>query len=66
MAEKHGRGSTAQTNSLQKPLMNQLTNIDIMKPEDGRWMELGQDRVQWRALELAALNLRILLPELVN
>jgi hypothetical protein len=31
--------------------------------EDGRWMELAQDHVQWRALVLAALNLRVLLPE---
>jgi hypothetical protein len=26
-------------------------------------MELAQDRVQWRALVLAVLNLRVLLPE---
>jgi hypothetical protein len=31
--------------------------------EDGRWMELAQDRIQWRALVLAVLNLRVLLPE---
>jgi hypothetical protein len=31
--------------------------------EDGRWMELAEDRVQWRALVLAVLNLRVLLPE---
>jgi hypothetical protein len=31
--------------------------------EDGRWMELAQNRVQWRALVLAVLNLRVLLPE---
>ena len=30
------------------------------------WMELAQDRVQWQALVLAALNLLVLLPELVN
>jgi hypothetical protein len=30
---------------------------------DGRWIELAQDRVQWRALVLAVLNLRVLLPE---
>jgi hypothetical protein len=29
-------------------------------------IELAQDRVQWRALVLAPLNLRVLLPELVN
>jgi hypothetical protein len=34
--------------------------------EDGRWMKLAQDRVQWQALVLAVLNLRVLLPELVN
>jgi hypothetical protein len=28
--------------------------------EDGRWMELAQDRVQWRALVLAVFNLRVL------
>jgi hypothetical protein len=26
--------------------------------EDGRWMELGQDRVQWRTLVLAVLKFR--------
>jgi hypothetical protein len=31
--------------------------------EDGRWMELAQDRVQWQTLVLAVLNLRVLLPE---
>jgi hypothetical protein len=30
--------------------------------EDGRWMELAQDRVQWQALVLVVLNLRVLLP----
>jgi hypothetical protein len=34
--------------------------------EDGRWMELAQDRVQWWALELAVLNVRVLLPESPN
>jgi hypothetical protein len=34
--------------------------------EEGRWMELAQDLVQWRALVLALLNLQVLLPELVN
>jgi hypothetical protein len=30
--------------------------------EDGRWMDLAQDRVKWRALVVAVLNLRVLLP----
>jgi len=34
--------------------------------EDGRWMELAQDRVQWQVLVFAVLNLRVLIPELVN
>jgi hypothetical protein len=34
--------------------------------EDVRWMELAQDRVQWRVLVLAVLNLRVMLPELVK
>jgi hypothetical protein len=31
--------------------------------EDGTWMELPQERVRWRVLVLAVLNLRVLLPE---
>jgi hypothetical protein len=31
--------------------------------EDGRWMKLAQDHVQWQALVLIALNLQVLLPE---
>jgi hypothetical protein len=34
--------------------------------EGWRWMDLAQDRVQWRALVLAVLNLRVLLPEPQN
>jgi hypothetical protein len=30
--------------------------------EGGKWMELAKDRVQWRALVLAELNLRVMLP----
>jgi hypothetical protein len=39
--------------------------IDIQKIscDDGRWMEVAQDRAQWRDLVLAVLNLRVLLPE---
>jgi hypothetical protein len=42
-----------------------ISEMDLreMGCEDGRWMELAQDRVQWRALVLAVLNLRVLLPE---
>jgi len=31
--------------------------------EDGRWIELAQDRVQWGALVSAVLNLLVVLPE---
>jgi hypothetical protein len=31
--------------------------------EDGRWMELVQDHVQWQAMVLAVLNLGVLLPQ---
>jgi len=31
--------------------------------EDGRWMELAQDRVLWWDLVLAELKLCVLLPE---
>jgi hypothetical protein len=30
--------------------------------EDGRWMELAEDHVQWRALVLTMLSFRVLLP----
>jgi hypothetical protein len=36
-----------------------------MGSEDGRWMELAQGRVQWRAFVLAVLNLGVLVLELV-
>jgi hypothetical protein len=29
--------------------------------EDGKWMELTEDRGQWQALMLSALNLQVLL-----
>ena len=32
--------------------------------EDGGWMELTQDRVQWQALVLVVLNILVLLPEI--
>jgi hypothetical protein len=31
--------------------------------EDSMWMKLAQNRVQWRTLVLAVLNLRVLLPQ---
>jgi hypothetical protein len=31
--------------------------------DDGRWMKLAQDRVQWQALVLAVLNPLVLTPE---
>lgn len=38
----------------------ELTEIGC---EDGRWIELAQNLVSWRALVSATLNLRILVPE---
>jgi hypothetical protein len=45
-----------------------VSKMDLRERDckDGGWMELAQDRVQWRALILAVLNFRILLPELVS
>jgi hypothetical protein len=34
-----------------------------METEVGKWIELAQDHVQWQALVLAVLTLRVLLPE---
>jgi hypothetical protein len=47
-------------------MWNRRTEQGKMGSEDARWMKLAQDRVQWRALVLAVLNLRVLLPESVN
>jgi hypothetical protein len=42
-----------------------VSEVDLSKIgcEDGRWMELAQDRVQWQALVLTVLNLLVLLPQ---
>ena len=42
-----------------------ITKMDLREIgcEDGRWMELAQDHVQWQALVLAVLRLLVLLPE---
>jgi hypothetical protein len=39
--------------------------MDLMETgcEDGRWIELAQDRVQWQALVLAVLNIQFLLSQ---
>ena len=39
--------------------------MDLMEIgcEDGRWMELAQDRMQWRALVLSVLNFCVLRPD---
>jgi hypothetical protein len=36
-----------------------MSKVDLaeMGCEDGRWMELAQDRVQWRVLVLAVVEL---------
>jgi hypothetical protein len=42
-----------------------ISKTDLMEIgcEDGRWIKVAQDRVQWRALVLGVLNLRRLLLE---
>jgi hypothetical protein len=42
-----------------------ISRMDLRKMgcEEGRWMELAQDHVQWRALVLPVSNVRILPPE---
>jgi hypothetical protein len=37
---------------------NLLENVHLEDRRDGRWMELVENRVQWRTLVLAVLNLR--------
>jgi hypothetical protein len=48
-----------------EPWGSATTVLDLMEIgcEDGRWMELAQDRVQWRTLVLVVLNLGVLLPQ---
>jgi hypothetical protein len=45
--------------------MEENIKIDLKEIcfEDRRRMELAQDRVQWRTLVLAVLNLRVQLPQ---
>jgi hypothetical protein len=38
-------------------------NLRETRYEDGKWMELAQDRVQWQALVLEMLILGVLLPQ---
>jgi hypothetical protein len=51
---------------LPKSWLNSKMGFREIDCKNGSCMELVQDRVQWRALLLAVLNLRILLPELAN
>jgi hypothetical protein len=39
-----------------------LKNVDCL---DLKWVELAQDSAQWRALKLATLKLRVLLPQIL-
>jgi hypothetical protein len=59
-------GKSLRNISLGKPKTRWESNIKMdlreIGCEDGRWIELAQDRVQWRALVLAVLNLGVLLP----
>jgi hypothetical protein len=49
--------------SATRELVFSKMDLREMGCEDGRWMELAQDHVQWWTLVLAVLNLQILLPE---
>jgi hypothetical protein len=49
--------------SATRELVNSKMDLGEIGYEDGRWMELDQDRVRWRALVLAMLILQVLLPE---
>ena len=42
-----------------------VSEMDLMEMgcEDGRWIELTQDHVQWQAFVLAVLSFLVLLPE---
>jgi hypothetical protein len=44
-----------------------ISEMDLRETgcEDGRWMELAQDRVQWLALVTAVLNPLVLRPRTV-
>jgi hypothetical protein len=42
---------------------NIKTDLSKMGRDDGRWMKLAQDRVQWQALVLAVLYLGVLIPQ---
>jgi hypothetical protein len=48
-----------------EPWGSATTVLDLMEIgcEDGRWMELAQDSVQWRALVLAVMNVRMFILE---
>jgi hypothetical protein len=38
-------------------------DLSEINGEDGRWMELARDGVQWHAFILALLNVWVLVPE---
>jgi hypothetical protein len=58
-----GVSSVEPAGSATRELVNSKMERREIGCEDGRWMELAQDRVQWRSLVLAVLNIRVLLPE---
>jgi hypothetical protein len=60
-----GVRGVAPSGSATRELISKMGPTEIGS-EDGRWMKLAQNCVQRRALALAVLNLRVLLPELIN
>ena len=48
------------------PEIKLVDDMSLMETgcEDGRWMELAQDRDQWQALVLGLLELCVLLPDI--
>ncbi|XP_021915604.1 homeobox protein orthopedia-like isoform X2 [Zootermopsis nevadensis] len=56
------KGNPSGKRPLGRPRNRWEDNIKIALWENGKWMELAQDRGRWRDLVLSVLDLRVLLP----